>query len=496
MKKITFLSILLITFLGYGQQQIYNLGFEPGSADATAGNWTTFENPSPGLSIVTNSILNGTNTSGTTQVLRLTMAQGSACYAGAINFHGALGTWELDGAVTSNLTLSMDVNRSAGSGANVGIKFANATDGTIFQITGSEGAVSADGVWETLTWDISAGAASGDNVNIDQMVVFIDFTCDGGTRTGDVELLVDNISWGANKLTDPPAPTCSDGIENGNETGVDCGGPDCDACIEDPTEGPGNNGSTGADFYIYSELSGNPNSSDFTGFNLIAFSGGGMVFSEPDLNGDTVLKAENINFFGSGFGENFNATGTYTYVHLNYYATTSTGFNFSLIDNSLSATICCGNPEEPFYRFGAGQDAPIVLGQWVSVFIPLSHYANHPDLVSGTWDGVDLKETLFTGNGTVYIDNIFFSTTNSLGINEFNVAEFKVYPNPTQNVWNVKANSIISKIHVYDVLGKSVMVLNPMSNEAQIDASSLPKGLYFANLESAKGTQSIKLIKN
>ncbi|MEL6867009.1 MAG: GEVED domain-containing protein, partial [Bacteroidota bacterium] len=28
----------------------------------------------------------------------------------------------------------------------------------------------------------------------------------------------------------PACPTCSDGIQNGNETGVDCGGPDCAAC--------------------------------------------------------------------------------------------------------------------------------------------------------------------------------------------------------------------------------------------------------------------------
>ena len=28
----------------------------------------------------------------------------------------------------------------------------------------------------------------------------------------------------------PSEPTCSDGIQNGQETGVDCGGPDCDAC--------------------------------------------------------------------------------------------------------------------------------------------------------------------------------------------------------------------------------------------------------------------------
>ncbi len=28
----------------------------------------------------------------------------------------------------------------------------------------------------------------------------------------------------------PACPTCSDGVQNGNETGIDCGGPDCPAC--------------------------------------------------------------------------------------------------------------------------------------------------------------------------------------------------------------------------------------------------------------------------
>ncbi len=31
-------------------------------------------------------------------------------------------------------------------------------------------------------------------------------------------------------FSDGPAPTCNDGIQNGNETGIDCGGPDCDPC--------------------------------------------------------------------------------------------------------------------------------------------------------------------------------------------------------------------------------------------------------------------------
>jgi hypothetical protein len=44
----------------------------------------------------------------------------------------------------------------------------------------------------------------------------------------------------------PPAPTCTDGIQNGQETGVDCGGPNCPACPS-CTDGIQNNGETGVD---------------------------------------------------------------------------------------------------------------------------------------------------------------------------------------------------------------------------------------------------------
>ncbi|MFT4532977.1 MAG: hypothetical protein ACJA1A_001042 [Saprospiraceae bacterium] len=59
-------------------------------------------------------------------------------------------------------------------------------------------------------------------------------------------------SFGANETTNicvgggNPSPTCSDGVQNGNETGVDCGGPDCAAC---PTcsDGVQNGNETGID---------------------------------------------------------------------------------------------------------------------------------------------------------------------------------------------------------------------------------------------------------
>lgn len=47
----------------------------------------------------------------------------------------------------------------------------------------------------------------------------------GGTR---VSLLSSTACGGT--PPPPPTPTCTDGIQNGNETGVDCGGPDCPSC--------------------------------------------------------------------------------------------------------------------------------------------------------------------------------------------------------------------------------------------------------------------------
>ncbi len=49
--------------------------------------------------------------------------------------------------------------------------------------------------------------------------------------------------------TNPPAPTCTDGIQNGNETGIDCGGPDCTPCAvaSTCTDGIQNGNETGID---------------------------------------------------------------------------------------------------------------------------------------------------------------------------------------------------------------------------------------------------------
>lgn len=97
-----------------------------------------------------------------------------------------------------------------------------------------------------------------------------------------------------------------------------------------------------------------------------------------------------------------------------------------------------------------------------------------------SWEGLKLKEA-----------------QSVLSIEEFDTTVFKIYPNPTQNVWNIStSNQVVNSVQVFDVLGKQVLSLNPNSVNVRIEATELPKGLYFAVIETKTGRNSLKLIKN
>ena len=98
-------------------------------------------------------------------------------------------------------------------------------------------------------------------------------------------------------------------------------------------------------------------------------------------------------------------------------------------------------------------------------------------------------------SGTYIIDNLTLGAT-VLNVEDFKSLEFRAYPNPTQSSWTIKnAKSVIKTINVFDILGKSVLLMTPKSSEVTIEARSLRTGLYFAKIETANGSQTVKLIK-
>lgn len=84
----------------------------------------------------------------------------------------------------------------------------------------------------------------------------------------------------------------------------------------------------------------------------------------------------------------------------------------------------------------------------------------------------------------------------TLSIDENNLNNFSVYPNPSSQSWMVKnTNNKILIIQVFNLLGKKVISSSPNAADATIDGTSLGAGIYFAQIKTDKGTSSLKLIK-
>ena len=180
-----------------------------------------------------------------------------------------------------------------------------------------------------------------------------------------------------------------------------------------------------------------------------------------------------------------------THIHIDYWASGLTEVKFFLIDQGI------GESSYDFVTEGAGRLAApnaLVSESWTGVDIPLSVFTTALTNV--------FQWKLDAQAGTVgdfYLDNIYLTDMPgvNLGTEDFDNSQFAVYPNPSNNVWNIKSkNQTINAIQVFDVLGKQVMNVKPNDSDVELDASTLPKGLYFAKLTTEFGSNSIKLIKN
>ena len=117
-------------------------------------------------------------------------------------------------------------------------------------------------------------------------------------------------------------------------------------------------------------------------------------------------------------------------------------------------------------------------------------------------DPLDLNGNIVVTTASTYTINFnritrAYTFTDQLATTAFNSADFRVYPNPTQNSWNFTSlNSTIESIQIVNVLGKTIMTIAPNSTAANVDASALNAGIYFAKIATATATQTVKLIKN
>ena len=98
-------------------------------------------------------------------------------------------------------------------------------------------------------------------------------------------------------------------------------------------------------------------------------------------------------------------------------------------------------------------------------------------------------------NVTSLTSNVIGVTTAVLGLDSFNNADLKYYPNPVANVLNLSAVQNISSVTVYNVMGQTVLNKQLNSNTTQIDMAALPAGYYFIKALSGQNSSTIKVVK-
>ncbi|MBA4154500.1 MAG: hypothetical protein C0512_09150 [Flavobacterium sp.] len=114
---------------------------------------------------------------------------------------------------------------------------------------------------------------------------------------------------------------------------------------------------------------------------------------------------------------------------------------------------------------------------------------------TGVADGIDIPTVAGTYNVSFnrLTGEYNFAT---LSVVDFTTSKAKVYPNPSQNVWNFSIeNDSIEKIQIVDVTGKVIVDKLISSNLATIDATALTSGIYFAKVKTNYAIQTIKLVR-
>jgi hypothetical protein len=276
------------------------------------------------------------------------------------------------------------------------------------------------------------------------------------------------------------AETCSDGIQNQDETGIDCGGTSCDACLNPPTTAPTAPPvrNAGDVISIYSDA--------YTSKGLTNVSWDDGDASEVTIANNKVLKMEVGNFLGQNIGSAVDAADM-THFHMDYYV--SDDFKEGQVFNSKLS-----NHEK---ADGTGGESNALVFDIALTAADVQTWKSL-DVALPAGDKGNILQFLITVSNTVglaYLDNIYLYKEASAGIENNILLGFSMYPNPAANSLNISAKEAIQNATIYNVLGKKVMSLNINKSSESIDISNLTSGIYFLKYNVNDKVGTAKFIK-
>lgn len=278
------------------------------------------------------------------------------------------------------------------------------------------------------------------------------------------------------------APTCNDGIQNGDETGVDCGGSCPTVCLTQinlPVTFEG----TGID-YTVTDFGGNAST---------------KVVDPTDAT-NTVMKtikgATAELWAGTTIGTNagFSAPIPFTPTNRKMYArvwSPDAGIQVRLkVEESTNNTHTCET-----------EATTTVANGWQTLEFDFNNPASGTAAFNPAF-AYNMASIFFNflvtgaaaGEKIYYFDNVSFGTP--LAVSTFDKSKFNLYPNPTKNILNLNSDSIIENVTIYNTLGQLVLRQDFSTNEVSISLQHLNKGVYIVTAKVGNELLRKQFIKN
>lgn len=430
MKQTLLIITLVISISGFTQN--IPIDFEDGGYGAS-WNWAVFENDTnPDLEIISNPDATGINTSAT--VARFTALPTGAQWAGCETEHGAgIGTFVLSEATS---VIKIMVWKSVIS--DVGIKLVDNTSWSLGEIKVANTLINQ---WEELSFDFTAS----EGITYDQIVIFPDFAARAETNV----IYFDNISFSAQ-----PGMVIPD--------------------IAAPTPTLAEDGVISMFSNAYTNVAVNTWLTEWSNASL----------SDIQIEGNDTKRYADLDFAGiETVGANLIDASAMQYFHMDVWSPDITTFRIKLVDFGSDAAYAGGDDSEHEMVF-----AGIANNTWISYHLPLSGFTS---LNSRTHLAQLIISCLPVGEGVVYVDNVYFSST-AFSVPEVEVRQgLRVFPNPAGHFIEVKSGSKIDHIRIFTLTGQELINTYPQKDEFKIDVSGLKSGIYFLSA-TANGEVSVK----
>ena len=275
------------------------------------------------------------------------------------------------------------------------------------------------------------------------------------------------------------APTCTDGIQNGTETGVDCGG-SCSACLVQINLPITFQGTT-------------------TNFTVTDFGGNASTLvADPTNSSNMVIKSIKTSGAALWAGTTMSSPSGF-----------SSPIPFTVLNRKVYVKVWSPDAGIPIRLKVEVAGTPIqscetqtnttVVG-WQMMEFDFNNQASGTAIFNQAFN-FNMMSIFFNfgtdgataGEKTYYFDNVSYASP--LAIASFDEAKISMYPNPVSTLLSIRSLEKIDSISIYNLIGQEVMSLKIQNTDANINVSNFQNGIYVVKAFSEDKVSTSKFIK-